>query len=192
MKRAVFLAISVLSFGVAGLASIAPAVSAVDPATETATITVNVPENVGIAAVDTANVAFGELAVGATKTQDQKVTTVNNTGAEIALTVKMKAGTGGAADNDNVMIGSGAAQGESIAAGTNIAANAANSAWGVKKKDDTNYQIVPASNATGLTLNSLSTNGDTNVTYGIAIGNSQRAGDYTATVEYTYAKPAGS
>lgn len=173
MKKSACLVVSALSLGIVSFATLSSAVSAVDPATANATITVTVPGTLGVSASATASIP--SLAPGAISTADAGVSTTNNTGNPATLTLKSATADTGLKPT----AGTAAA----IPAGV-PAADGNTAAWGYKVGTGAYKAITAAGESLGTDTGAASKN-DYNVTYGASSAYTTAAGSYSADVVYT-------
>lgn len=166
MKKGLLLAMGAVSFGVAGLASFAPVVSAQDQNT---TVTATVANAKSISTVAPLNI---DLQVNDMQTGTQAVKTTNN-GTAIALTVKAKEAADVNLTNGDNTIPALAKAGE-LTAGT--------AAWGYRVGTTGNFNPMTTDAAN---LGNVAT-ATTNVVYGVATANNQAQGAYASDVVYSY------
>ena len=193
MKKSALLAVSALSLGVVGLATFTPVVNAATTATGTATVAAIVSQELAIGGQpitegqDNPVTAFG-TAFGATFDLDangedltsqngKEITIKNNSGHDGALTVSSQKPDMTLADDGGDTIPANA----SVGAGT--------SAWAIKSANTgsqaTSWTAVSSS---PLTLGTDTGNGSAvyTVDYAASTDKTQVAGNYSATITYTY------
>ena len=188
MKKAVrlpYLAVSVLSLGVVGLAGFAPVVNAAPTTvTQPSTFTVNIAEGVGIDPADKpdgVDSALANVSLNLNARTTGVVTTggsiLNNTGVAATVTVE------DADDNTNLVNGA-----NNIPTKAGVL-NATTASWGIQKgvaKVTDALVAVPAKGGAAIDVAPTNTTGKQNftVTYGASSGDAVK-GSYKDTLTYT-------
>ena len=160
MKKSALLAVSALSLGVVGLASLGVGVNDEDGTEQNLDVTI--PAMTG----------------NDMKFQKTTISTTNNTGNEATLSVKDF--------NETTALTSGLNTIPTI--GAEGALSAGTSAWGISVNNDDTYVAMPASTESALPIGSdgAATAKDFNVTYGVSTSATQATGTYTDQIVYSF------
>ena len=180
MKKSALLAVSALSLGVVGLATFTPVVSAATTANTTATVSVTVANTVAIGDEDgdfDAGALDVNLALNANDKKEQSVSvrTLNNTGSNGTLTLKVT----DSAD----LSGVDTAAGQSIPA-SSTEPTAGDAGWGFKGADGTYHQ--PSTTEATVSNGELKGDATTSVTFIATTDTDQMNGTYSTGVTYTF------